>query len=436
MASAFPRVSGGPLVLAAALPFLFLHVHYQPDLGFSAGGTHVGISLSDLAVLVVAAAGLTAAAASGLGALRHGLAVWIAAALLLAIVLISLAYPVLRDEPYDWHARLVSALKFCEYAALALAVPLLVSGREGARLAFRALVGWSAVATTVGVLQFVGAVNQMLGHRPAEREPSLLGYHDFAALSGGALALGVVAVALGEEELLGRAWVVLAIAAGGVGIVVSGAMTGVIGMWLAVVVLALVAHRRSRLTRRSTALLAAVAVAVTLATAGIRGTALRDFAAFLGIHRNETPGAVESYAQRTLLSYIGLKIFLTEPVTGVGYQGSNDEWAYRPQLVAAHRRFPGQPAEAFPSPAHPWGVQNLYVQTLADLGLIGSAALVALFVTALALGLRSGSASLLPLVGISWLLIAAGVWIGIGIVPGIPLAALTWLGVGLAASRG
>ena len=56
------------------------------------------------------------------------------------------------------------------------------------------------------------------------------------------------------------------------------------------------------------ALLAAtVAVLVTLGTAGIRGAALRDFAAFLGIHRNVTPGAVESYAQRTAIpTSIGL----------------------------------------------------------------------------------------------------------------------------------
>ena len=98
-------------------------------------------------------------------------------------------------------------------------------------------------------------------------------------------------------------------------------------------------------------MLVAAALLVTLGTAGMRGTALRDFAAFIGIHRNETPGAVESYAQRTVLGYIGLKIFLTEPITGVGYQGSSDEWAYGPQLAAAQHRFPDQPADAFPSPS-------------------------------------------------------------------------------------
>lgn len=435
MASTFPRVSPGPLVLATAVPFLFLHVHYQPDLGFSAGGTHVGISLSDLAVLAIAVAAAAAGAATGFQPLRRGLFVWIAGAVLLAVVLVSLSYPALRGEPYDWHARLVSALKFCEYAALALSVPMLLRRREAARLVFRTLVGWSTVVTTVGVLQFLGLVHQMLGRRPAEREPSIVGYHDFAALSGAALALGVVALALEDEALLGRAWALLALGTGGLGIVVSGALTGVVGMWLAVAVLGLVAQRRGQLTRRSATSLATVAVLVTLGTAGMRGNALRDFAGFIGIHRNETPGAVESYAQRTVLGYIGLQIFLTEPVTGVGYQGSNDEWAYGPQLAAAHRRFPGQPDEAFPSPTHPWGVQNLYVELLADLGVIGLAAVVALFGVALALGLRAGAGSTLPLVGVAWLLVAAGVWIGIGIVPGIPLAALTWLALGLVTVR-
>jgi O-antigen ligase len=434
MEAAATRVSAGSLVLAAAIPFLFLHVHYQPDLGFDAGGTHVGISLSDLAVVAVALAGLVAGLGAGFGPLRRGVPVWIATGVFLGIVVLSLSYPLLRDQPYDWHARLVSALKLCEYAALALAVPLIVRSRDDARLPFRALVGWSAVATVVGLLQYLGVVHQFLGRRPAEREPSILGYHDFAALSGGTLALAIVVLALSDEELLGRAWVYLALTAGGLGIVLSGAMTGVIGMWLALGVLLLVAWRRGRLARRAAALLATVAILVTLGTAGIRGTALRDFAAFLGLHRNETPGAVESYAQRTALAYIGVRIFTTQPLTGVGFQGSNDEWAYGPQLAAAHRRFPGQPADAFPSRKHQWGVQNLYVQTLADLGLIGAAALVALFASALVLGLRA-RASTLPLVGVAWLLVAAGVWIGIGIVPGIPLAALTWLALGLVTVR-
>jgi O-antigen ligase len=431
MASAFRSVAAGPLLLAVAVPLIFLHVRYQPDFGFTAGGTHVDITLSDLAVLAVTMAALTAAFRSGFAPLRHGVPVWLGGAALLVVVLVSLSYPGLRGEAYDWHARLVSALKFCEYAALALAAPLLVRGRT-ARLVLRALVAWSVVATTYGLLQYAGAVAEFEGKRPAQREPSLLGIHDFAALSGGALLVGAVALALRDRDLLGQWWTAAAVCFGGLGVVLSGAITAVIGMWIAIAVTALVAYHRRLLRPRIGALLAVVGAIVTLGTMGIRSSALRDFAAFLGIHRNVTPGAVESYAQRTVLSYIGLKIFLTQPVTGVGYQGSSDQWAYGPQLAAAHRRFPGQPHDAFPSPKHPWGVQNLYIETLADLGVIGFAALAALFAAALAVGWRGARASPVPLVGVAWLLVAAGVWIGIGIVPGIPLAALTWLGFGLA----
>ena len=80
-------------------------------------------------------------------------------------------------------------------------------------------------------------------------------------------------------------------------------------------------------------------------------------------------------------------------------------------------------------------MQNLYVQTLADLGVIGLAVLAALFAAALWIGMRGGATSSLALVGVAWLLVAAGVWNGLGIVPGIPLAALTWLGFGLASTE-
>jgi hypothetical protein len=38
------------------------------------------------------------------------------------------------------------------------------------------------------------------------------------------------------------------------------------------------------------------------------------------------------------------------------------------------------------------------------------------------------------LVGILWLLVAAGVWNGLGLVAGIPLDALTWMSFGLIAA--
>jgi len=158
----------------------------------------------------------------------------------------------------------------------------------------------------------------------------------------------------------------------------------------------------------------------------MRASAIERFAEFLGLREKTAETGVESYAHRTLLAYIGVKIFLDHPIAGSGWQASDEQWAYGPHLDEAHRRFPDEPDEAFPSTQHPWGVQNLYV--------VGFALLVALFGAAVATALRAG-ASELALVGLAWLLVAAGVWVGIGLIPGIPVAALTWLALGLVASR-
>jgi Ca2+:H+ antiporter len=61
----------------------------------------------------------------------------------------------------------------------------------------------------------------------------------------------------------------------------------------------------------------------------------------------------------------------------------------------------------------------------------------ATFAVGLALALRATRRQLLlGLVAAGWILVAAGTWIGEGIVAGIPLQAVTWLGFGLAATVG
>src|SRR4029078_10908733 len=109
-----------------------------------------------------------------------------------------------------------------------------------------------------------------------------------------------------------------------------------------------------------------------------------------------SPGA-ESYAHRTLLAYTGGRIWLDRPVTGVGWQASSEEWAYAPFLDDARARFPGEPDQAFPSPEHPWGIQLLYLQVAADLGIAGIVVLLALAaagITAGVRGIRSSPAAL------------------------------------------
>jgi len=73
------RPSVGALVLALAVPTLFVHSTYTFDFSVSLGSTSATVELADLAVLVVAVAALVAARRDGLDALRAGKAVWIAA---------------------------------------------------------------------------------------------------------------------------------------------------------------------------------------------------------------------------------------------------------------------------------------------------------------------------------------------------------------------
>jgi O-antigen ligase len=418
--------------LAAAVPLLFLHARYQPTLAVPFGGTSVDVTLADVAVAGVAATALLVGRREGFGPLRRARWILAAAAALAALVLLAVTYPSLREQPYDVHRHLVSALKFGWYALLAPAVVLLVRRRSDGLLLARAVVLWSAAATGWGLLQFLGLVNEFEGKRPGQREPSFLGIHDFAALSGAALAIGLAALALGPERLLGRRWAIGATATGGLGVVLSGAMTAVGGLWLAAAALFALAGR-ARLRRDRALAIVATVLAVTAGTAAMRASTIERFAEFVGLRQKTADTGVESYAHRTLLAYIGWKEFLDHPLAGAGWQASSEPWAYGPHLDEAHARFPDEPAEAFPSEEHPWGVQNLYIQTLADLGVVGFALLAALFAVAAAAAVRGARAGPLPALGLAWLLIAAGIWAGLGLVPGIPLAALTWLAIGLVA---
>jgi O-antigen ligase len=87
---------------------------------------------------------------------------------------------------------------------------------------------------------------------------------------------------------------------------------------------------------------------------------------------------------------------------------------------------------AFPTRKHEWGVQNAYVQSAADLGLVGLVLWLAPFALALVLALRANAPP--GAVAAFALLAAMGVWGGQGLVAGIPLDAVTWLALGLAAT--
>jgi O-antigen ligase len=379
------------------------------------------MDLSDLAVLVVC---VTALASRGRieRAARTGL--YAVAALAVAAVL-STAWGAHFDG-YDLHAHAVSTAKWVEYLLLAPAVVLIVRRQRDLMPAAVAALAWSVVVSLVGVLQYLGVLGDLENTPAGRRKSSLLGYHDFSALSAAVLALALIVLATGRGP---RRLAALGAVSGGLGMVIGGALDAVVGLILAVVLIVLVCRVRDR---RRLAVVAGIVLAVIAGTIAIRSRAVADGLKFLGL-KEGTGGAsehVQSYRQRVLLAYIGGRIFLGHPLLGVGFNGSFDPYAYRPYLADARAKF-DQPAEAFPSPTRRWGVQNAYVQALSDFGILGLVVFLAALLVPVWLALSRGARPL-AVAAAAVVLVTMGVWNGLGLVAGIPADALTWLGVGAA----
>jgi O-antigen ligase len=428
-------------VLAAAIPFLFFHIDFQPGFTVEVGSLSAHAVLSDFAVLAVAVVALVAGTRHGFEPLRAGWPVWVAGGLFVVLVGAASLYPRIWDDAYDVSTHAVTAAKFGEYALLAPAVPLLVRGVRDLELVLAALIVWASAAAIVGVLQIFG-VDIFDAWSPGRRQPSFLGHYDLAALCGAALLIALSALALRTEPGLPRWLLVAAGVAGAVGVTVSGSAAAGLGLAAATAGVLLVAAYRRRLTARRALASLAVVGAVAIGILVMRGGDVDQFVRFLGI-REHDPSAqenVQTYVQRTMLAYIGWQIFLDHPIGGAGWQSSaKEDQVYGDYLDEARREFPDTPAQAFPSPEHPYGIQNAYVQALADLGVIGFALLIATFAAGLFLAARAafrGPPAVFQggaLAG-AWLLLVMGTWTAVGLVAGVPLDALTWIALGLAAA--
>jgi hypothetical protein len=431
LASKARRYGTGPLVLAGALPLLFLHKQYQPSV--STGG--IDITLSDVAVVAVVVAAVLTGSRQGFSPLRHARTVWLALALFIAWAFVSLVWAHDNDPAYGIGSHLVSAAKFLEYALLAPAVPLLLRRADDRRTFFIAFAAWSSFLTTVGLLQFLGVLDEFEGRRPLQREPSYVGVHELGALSGAALSLALVAIVVGHW----RRYSTVAAVTGGLGVALAAALDSVGGIIAAAATIWIVVRRREHVPVRRLLALAALVLAVGGAAVSLRSTAVTAFLEFIGVRAAETSvsGHVQTYAHRTLLGYLGVEIWLDHPIVGAGWQESMDAAAFTPHLAAAHRRFPSEPPEAFPAPAHEWGVQNGVIQTLADLGVIGLGllltALGAAFRLALRASLRRPARDADPaVVALAWLWVSFAVFTGTGLLAGSAVDTLLWLAVGLA----
>jgi O-antigen ligase len=430
-------VAPGAVVLAAGIPILFLHVLYQPGVAIGFGSTTINAYLSDFVVLAIVIAAIVVGASHGFEPLRPGRWLWLVTALYLLWVLAEVGLGHHHaGAGYATRTHLVTAAKFGEYALLAPAVPLLLRSMRDVALCAWSLVLWSVFATGVGIAQFFGS-DIFLAGTVGRRQASFLGSADFAALSAAALLVGVVCLALPRLRAP-KALVATALATGILGMIVAGAIAAVLGLATALVVLFVVLAVRRELDLRRLAVIAVAGLAVLAGAVAIRGSDLDAFARFLGASpgtKSSHATKVQTYAHRTLLTWIGYQIWKGHPLTGVGWEGSAEPANFEPYLPAAHRHFPDEAPLAFPSraPNRRYGVQDSWVQALADLGVIGFCLWVGIFAVAAWLAARAIAGptlfALLCTAVLAWL------WTAQGYVAGIPLDALTWLTFGLATTR-
>jgi O-antigen ligase len=389
-------------------------------------------------VLAIVLAALVTGVRAGFAPLRPGLALWIVGVLFCAWMFAEVVLGRHHASAYAWRTHAVTAAKFAEYALLAPSVPLLVRRRADAVVCAWSLVGWSVFATVVGIAQFFGAqifLAGTVGHRQA----SFLASADFAALSTAALVVGIVGLALPRIRF-SRVLIGVALATGVLGMIVAGALASVLGLATGLVALGIVLIVRRELDLRRIAAVVVAALVVLGGAIAIRGTDLEAFAHFLGAKRHQAAASkVQTYAHRTLLSWIGWQIAKHHLLLGVGWEGSAEPVNFEPYLRAAHRHFPNESPLAFPSsaPNRRYGVQDSWIQAVADLGVVGFVLWAGTFLCAAALAaagaVREGRPAALYALAVIGVLV--WLWAAQGYVAGIPLDAFTWLTFGLAATR-
>src|SRR5437870_1916216 len=287
-------IGPGAAALSLAVPFLFLHIKYQPGVRVPLGSTHLGLELSDAAVVVVGLLALREGVRAGFAPLRPALPLWIASVALILWIFIRSGSLV----------HLVTAAKFSEYALLAFSAPLILRRRTDWELVAAATVAWSVVATCFGLLQFLG-VHMADAWAAGRRQPSFLGHSDFAALSALSLGIGFAGVLLAGRR---SGWI--AIASGGLGLILSGATAGLIGLVAASAALLYAISKRRGVVARDFTVTGTVVAIVAVGVLGLRAGDLEHFLRFLHLKGRETQsGNIQTYSHHALLAYIGYRIW-------------------------------------------------------------------------------------------------------------------------------
>ena len=348
------------LLCAITLPLLCLHPQYVPVVAtFGA----VTVRISDLAILVTLGVAALVAVREG-SVVRARPWLW-----LLPFVLLMLVSALLTE---DSSGPFVAAAKFTEWLLYGVAVTLTMRTPHDVRLLICSLTATALIFGAIGAAEVVI-------HRA--RAASLVGVNSLGLFGALALSVALVAplLAVGRRLrwALGFGAGLCLITSASFGATVAAAAT------IAAAAIMGVGFRAS-LRRR----VLAVGVVTTIALATLTALRFDDIAGVFGAGsprpglpgtQGETGG---SLAQRAMYADFGVRTWLERPVFGVGFQRSSVLPVWLPELPDVHADFASLPDSYFPpAPGTPFeqllegqfsfSVHTVYLQLLAELGVVG-----------------------------------------------------------------
>jgi hypothetical protein len=397
-------------LFAAAVAFGLVRARDQPGVPVSFGATSASFVPGDL---LLAALFVTASATLIRRRDREPAPLLATAAIFCLLVLSTAAA--------NGSGPFVSAVKLVELTALGLGAIALVRTDTDFEAVVDILLLFTIAACAVGIWRFAAG--------GGGRQASFLGEHDFAALATLPLLYGLD-LAIRDTRHRRAA---LAIVAGGIGCVLGAALASLLGFYLGTIVLAGVAAVQHRLRLRSVLVTAIVVLCVTAGTLSLRAGALGFLQVFAGKQASHPGQYSGSWSQRLIYTYVDFRVFLDHPVLGTGWYPLLPPSRFDGYLPDTRRRFSDQPPRYLPPADRPFIPQQTFDQIPAELGVVGSAAFLAIFVLA---GRATGRAIRRTALPAAWLAATVGAVAGEALFGGTPLTAVVWLILGLCAARG
>ena len=322
----------------------------------------------------------------------------------------------------------VAGVKVVEYSVIGAGVITLVDDDERFGRVLDLLLAVTIVADVVGLYDY--AVHG------AGRVDSFLGTHDFAALA--TLPLLTVLAGFFAPHRWSRRTQAIAGLAGWLGLTLTAALASLLGLYLGVVVLAVLAWRAKRLAVGPAAATLAVVVAVSVPTLFLRHNDLGFLHKLSGKEEKHHAEFASSWSQRLIYLYVGGRIWQAHPIAGTGWYGLLPPREFARFVPAARRAFPDNPARYFPPVDRPYIPQQAFDQVLFELGLVGEALFLLLLGAAAAIAWRRPRAAR-PARELEWVPLLflggmVGALAGAGLFGGIPVVALMWLTLALPAA--